>query len=182
MADDTKPQPRPTRKEMTADYARSVFDYDPLTGTFRWKWRDDVLLRHNRRFAGKIAGTHDRNGHWQLNVFGVFYLGHRIAWLIMTGGWPTDEIDHENTVKDDNRWNNLREATHVQNSYNKGVTSLNTSGYKGVSQCKKSGRWIAQLCVNRVRHDLGRFDTPQAAYAAYCIGALRLHGEFARLK
>lgn len=37
----------------------------------------------------------------------------------MTGDWPKDQIDHINRIKSDDRWENLREATQSQNSYNR---------------------------------------------------------------
>jgi hypothetical protein len=37
----------------------------------------------------------------------------------MTGEWPKDQIDHINRIKDDDRWENLREATQSQNSFNR---------------------------------------------------------------
>jgi len=36
----------------------------------------------------------------------------------MTGQWPKEYIDHKNRKRDDNRWCNLREATHSQNYVN----------------------------------------------------------------
>jgi hypothetical protein len=43
----------------------------------------------------------------------------------MTGEWPKDQIDHINRVKDDDRWENLREATQSQNSYNRAWAERN---------------------------------------------------------
>lgn len=37
----------------------------------------------------------------------------------MTGEWPKNQIDHINRIRDDDRWENLREATQSQNSYNR---------------------------------------------------------------
>jgi hypothetical protein len=73
------------------------------------------------------------------------YCAHRMAWLLMTGSWPADEIDHINHVKDDNRWGNLREATHQQNMKNQKMSRLNVSGYTGVSWHRGKKLWEAYI-------------------------------------
>ncbi len=41
------------------------------------------------------------------------------------------------------------------------------------------GKWKATIGHKRRKIYLGRFDTPELAYAAYCAAAKELHGEFA---
>lgn len=45
-------------------------------------------------------------------------------------------------------------------------TSRNKTGYKGVSFCRQTGRWVAQIKTDSPKH-LGRFATPEAAAQAY---------------
>lgn len=94
-------------------------------------------------------------------------------------GWPL--IDHINGDGLDNRRANLRQATHAENMRNRRIGSNNTSGFKGVSLHKASGRWVAQICADNVRHHLGYHDTPTEAAIAYDAAARELHGEFAWL-
>lgn len=89
--------------------------------------------------------------------------------------------DHINLDTLDNRRSNLRVATPSQNVTNGSIRATNTSGFKGVSQIKSTGKWRVQVSVNRVKYYRGQFDTQEEAYAAYCAGALELQGEFARL-
>ena len=89
------------------------------------------------------------------------------------------EVDHENRNKLDNRRSNLRIATSSQNGQNKGISSRNTSGFKGAS-LTRSGKWLAQIKCNGVHYGLGLHETPELAHAAYCAASIKLHGEFSR--
>jgi hypothetical protein len=160
---------------LTAERLRELLHYDPATGVFRWRVRTS-----SRRAAGDIAGTAHNAGYWQIRVAGEVHLAHRLAWLYMTGAWPKDQIDHRNTDRADNRRENLREASRRQNQANKPLQKNNTSGFKGVSFSKTSGRWLAQIRRGPKAIPLGLFDTPEDAHAAYVRAAEREFGEFAR--
>ena len=56
-------------------------------------------------------------------------------------------LDHINGIRDNNRIENLREASDQTNSYNKPRYKINKSGYKGVSWHKASSSWT--LTVTR---------------------------------
>ena len=43
--------------DLTADYVRSILDYDKETGIFVWRYRSDKALNWNARYAGKEAGA-----------------------------------------------------------------------------------------------------------------------------
>ncbi|WP_428999737.1 HNH endonuclease signature motif containing protein [Stenotrophomonas maltophilia] len=51
------------------------------------------------------------------------YRQHRLAWLYMTGQWPSGEIDHINHDRSDNRWHNLRDVSHQANQQNRAGAS-----------------------------------------------------------
>jgi len=89
--------------------------------------------------------------------------------------------DHRNGDTLDNRKQNLRVATRSQNCSNRGLTSANSSGFKGVTW--KGGKhqlWVARITKSGKVHHLGYFSTPEAAHGAYIQAARRLHGVFAR--
>lgn len=160
---------------LSADRVRQLLDYDPLTGIFRWK---DMPLGR-RRLIGEIAGFPNQNGHWRIQIDGRTYQAHRVAWLYMTGVMPFEEVDHENLNRSDNRWTNLRLATHAQNMSNTRARANSCSGIKGVTEYP-NGKWKAQIQANGKGHYLGMHETAEAAHAAYVEAAQRLHGEFAR--
>jgi hypothetical protein len=60
------------------------------------------------------------------------------------------------------------------------MPSSNTSGYKGVSWHKNSGRWQATIKYGPVRKHLGYFDNVQDAAKAYDVAAQTFHGVFAK--
>ena len=90
------------------------------------------------------------------------------------------EVDHINGNTLDNRRCNLRLATSTQNGCNTRRRSDNTSGYKGVCWDAQQSKWKARVQVNGRQYHAGFHDTAEAAYAARCALAERLHGEFAR--
>lgn len=107
--------------------------------------------------------------------------GHRLGFALHTGKWPEEEIDHRNLQRDDNRFDNLREASHAQNNQNKTITTRNASGFKGVHFHKNSGKWRAQLRIGSTRKDLGLHLTPELAGAAYAAASKQLHGQFSNV-
>jgi hypothetical protein len=92
----------------------------------------------------------------------------------MTGEWPGGVIDHINGNRADNRWQNLRpsDATLNQQNQRKAKTG-NITGLLGVALCKESGKYIAQITHEYRHFHLGKFNTPEEAYAAY-LGAKRV--------
>lgn len=159
---------------ITHSRLKELLDYDPMTGLFAWK------ISSGKRRAGAPVGWVD-GGYIRLSVDGDTYKAHRLAWFYMTGEWPDGDTDHENGIRTDNRFANLRPATRSQNMMNTKLKSHNTSGYKGVSFWKKTGKWKAQIQVDKKKLFLGYHETPEGAYEAFIFAALEHHGEYARL-
>lgn len=117
----------------TIDRVRELIDYDPLTGEFRSRKR-----RGWKSKCGSIS-----RGYLRIKIDGRSYLAHVLAWAIMTGKWPDREIDHRNRVKLDNRWENYRLATRLQNCNNRSLSRNSPSGVNGVTQLR--GKWRVRL-------------------------------------
>jgi hypothetical protein len=158
--------------ELTQAIVRELLDYIKATGELFWKWRDRRWFKSdhdwkswNTRYAGKPAFTSKMSsGYKQGSIFERKYLAHRIIWLWVTGRWPDPEVDHKNHIPDDNRWTNLREATHADGMRNQSQDCRNTSGHVGV--CKHRKGYMAQIDENGRHHYLGTYPTIEAAVAA----------------
>lgn len=156
-------------------FERELFEYDPKSGILTWR-----ISTNNRVCVGDVVGCINPTGHWVGHIDGTVYVLHRIIWLWMTGEPPALEVDHKNTVGSDNRWDNLRLATSSQNNGNFGLSKRNTSGFKGVTLHKPTGKWMAKITKDRQQEYLGLFTRLDDAAAAYMARARELFGEFAR--
>ena len=60
-------------------------------------------------------------------------------------------VDHINRIRDDNRVENLRWATHSENNQNKTINKDNTSGHKYICYHKSTDGWLFQKRINKKR-------------------------------
>lgn len=148
--------------------------YNPETGAFVWKVRTG-----GRTGEGKAAGSTRRDGYHQVIIRGRPYLSHRLAWIYMTGEWPSSFIDHKDGIRNNNQWANLRLATRAQNGQNMRIKRVTASGLKGVTPVSKSNKFQARIRADGKSRNLGCFDTAEEAHEAYMAKALELFGEFA---
>jgi hypothetical protein len=158
----------PTREPPLRDRIAEVLDYDPNIGVFTW-----LVTLANRAPAGSLAGCVRHDGYLVIRIDKVLYLGHMLAWLLMTGEWPTTEIDHKDQNPSNNKWSNLRLATHAQNITNQSVHFDNKSGHKGIYR-HKNGRYYVN--VGGTSH--GGYANVEEAKAVYTRVAREYHGEF----
>lgn len=79
---------------------------------------------------------------------------------------PMEYCDHMNRNTLDNRRENLCLVTPLQNSQNLGLSPKNTSGFRGVSWCKKCCKWRAAVKYKHKYYDLGFFMLAEEAGAA----------------
>jgi hypothetical protein len=149
---------------------KELLHYAPETGVFTWR-----VTRNQFVIAGREAGGIDSSGYRQIKIESRMHLAHRLAFFYQTGEWPEGEVDHINRSPLDNSFANLRVVTRNLNQQNRLALRTNKSGYKGVHWCKTNERWIAQIKHNGQRTKLGSFLSAEAAYAAYCSAAKKIH-------
>jgi hypothetical protein len=162
--------------ELTQEYLREIFDYDPETGILRWKIRPA-----NRVSIGDEVGTLHHTGYREVMLSGKHYQIHRLIWAYVEGQIQSNlEIDHINNIRNDNRWENLRLCTRQENTKNRLKYSNNTSGYKGSSYHIGKGKYESNIGVSGKLRYLGSYNTPEEAHEAYCRASELYHGEFGR--
>lgn len=149
---------------------RELLSYDPETGVLTWRVSRGPA-------AGTVAGNPNVRGYVPVMVDGTQFRAHRLAWLLATGDDPgPSEIDHRDGDRSNNRMDNLRLASRVENTRNRKPTGRYL---KGVERTP-SGRYRAKIYVNHHIH-LGMFDTEEEAHAAYVAAAHHHFGEFANV-
>lgn len=141
---------------MTAEEVRRLFHYDGLD--LRWK-----VDKGQRAKIGNVAGSHDK-GYRSVKIDGKSHRVHRLVWLWVHGEMPSKCIDHINHKRHDNRIENLRVASRLENSKNKTLHRNNTSGHAGVHKAR--GKWGANIRVNYRLIHLGLFDSFEDAVIA----------------
>jgi Demerecviridae HNH endonuclease len=151
-----------------------LLSYDAAAGRFDWK------IGGGRRILGRQPGYVGSDGYRYVRAAGQRIAAHRLAWLFAHGSMPTEEIDHINGIRLDNRITNLRTCVRSENARNKRIQSNNVSGFPGVCYVsERGGKWRAYVVLNRRMRWLGRFDSYEAAVAARVEGEKKYYGAFA---
>lgn len=157
--------------DATRNQIDRLLRYDPDTGVFTWR-----SGRSAGQQAGHVSRTGRERGRVLIGVFRKLHKAHRLAWLLMTGEWPTSEIDHRDGNPSNNAWSNLRLATPSQNQENRrSARRDSTTGLLGVTPHPRTGTFRASIQVKGRRRSLGYYPTPEAAHAAYVDAKRSLH-------
>lgn len=161
----------PITQEQAAEFLR----YEPETGRLVW-----IKKASDKTMIGKRAGwQRSPGGYRQVGFKGQILYEHRLIWLLVTGRFPACQVDHINGIKDDNRLENLREASSSQNIVNIGAKRDNKSGAKNVHWCRTKQRWVAKVKLNGRTKHAGEFRDYEQAVEAAAAARAALHGEFA---
>jgi hypothetical protein len=150
-----------------------MLKYDPSTGKFTWRERSEdfpsplsAIRAFNTRSAGGPVYEEPHKGYRRMTLLGKRYKSHRVAWAMHHGDWPPETIDHINGVKDDNRIENLRAVTHIENCRNQKLHNTNTSGVMGVYWRPEARKWQVRIYVNGRLLHLGLYVKKDEAVAA----------------
>jgi hypothetical protein len=145
----------------------AVIDADDVPIVSSWNWY--ALTRSNTVYAVRNLP----------NNKGIISMHRALL------GFPVGmEVDHRdrNGLNNTRRGEsgNLRVASHAENMRNQGLRADSTTGFKGVSLHKPTGRYHAYIWVDGKRKSLRYHDTAEQAHKAYSAASLDLHGAFGR--
>lgn len=151
---------------MTYEIAKQLFEYKNDT----LYWKSDT----NHTYSGKPVSPSTKRKYLQLKYKKKLYYIHRIVFLLHNGYMPK-YVDHINRNKHDNRIENLRACTVMQNMANSSGWS-NRSLPKGVSM--NGNNYTARIMVNNKQIRLGTYKTIEEAKNAYISKSLELNGQY----
>lgn len=124
--------------DITHEELNKVFIYD--NGNLLWrKTLGPKIIKH------KKAGFIDKDGYLVIGYKNKLYRAHRLIYFIVNCINSTDQIDHINRNRLDNRIENLRVSNQSSNQINAGIKSNNKSGVTGVCYDKSRGKWVVQI-------------------------------------
>lgn len=118
--------------DITKEEVEKLYTYCPSSGIF------------TDNSTGKAVGSVYQDGYRYMYVNTKRVKAHRLAFLIVEGAFPKHQVDHINRDRGDNRWENLRHATHKENMRNRSITKLSDSLVQEIRsrykpRCKTNG-------------------------------------------
>lgn len=156
---------------LTKEYLHEIFDYKE--GQLYWK------ISCGNVIEGKKAGSlNDNRGYHKVQINNKKYLLHRIIFQMFYGYMPKI-LDHIDSNPSNNRIENLREATHSQNCFNRSKPIHNTSGIKGVNWHNSTKKWEVRVMIFGKRLNFGRFNNLELAELVAIEARDKYHGKFA---
>jgi len=150
---------------------RSLFEYQD--GHLYWR-----INRGFQRCSGKRAGRLTPYGYVSIEIDGKSHQAHRLIWAYHYGV-SAMFIDHIDGDRANNKIENLRVCTKIQNAHNRKRCKRNTSGIKGIRIRSDSGKYEARITVNNKRIVLGSFEDIDLAELVMFMAREKHHGAFA---
>ena len=155
--------------ELTQEFVRTLFDYKD--GKLYWK-------KSYNAYIGKEAGWINKRGYRYIEINGKAYFTHRLVFLCHHGYFPL-ETDHINGKRDDNRIENLREATRSENCKNTRTRKDNKLGVKNVYYHKASNKYCVRIQHNKQKYEQ-YVDSLELAELVALEMRTKYHKEFAK--
>jgi hypothetical protein len=143
-------------KKYGAHDVGQLVSYNSESGTLCWSANHPT---HSKR--GKPIGS-TSHGYITFRLLGGHAAGHRVAWLLHFGEWPSGHIDHVNGIRSDNRIANLRDVTPYANARNKPSILVG----RMVGAVRDGDEWSAVILKYAQTVEVGRFSTSKEASEA----------------
>ena len=156
---------------MNKETLQELFEY--REGNLYWK-----VVNSNRIKVGDKAGYVNKLGYTEVRINNKLYLLHRLIYAYHYGDFAGN-VDHKDNNTSNNNIDNLRSCTQSNNMCNAKKQSNNTSGNKGVTFCKQTGKWRGNITKEGIDYWLGRFNSKEEAIKAVEQARITIHKEFA---
>lgn len=153
---------------VTQERLKELFDYD----------QEGWLIRRSTGLRVKCSPV---EGHRYLRVFiddkprplhRMIYLWHH--------GYLPKTLDHIDGNRENNKIENLRQATQQQNCLNRKHKSTSKSPYKNVYWHQAMNKWTVAMKVDGNRKRFGYYDDIELADLVAMEARDKFHGQFAR--
>ena len=150
-----------------------------------WEYRDGALFWRIaagrgvsvKRPGDQVATVPDDLGYCYVTFRKKHYAVHRVVFAL-TRGWLPECLDHIDGNPSNNRHENLRPATRLQNQHNRRLNTKSKSGAKNIVQ--HQNKWCVRFSVNRRTIHYGCYDDIETAKARAAEVRAELHKDFAR--
>lgn len=157
---------------LTQQLLHELFDYSG--GKLFWKVRPASCIQ----IGDEVGSTNDsKYGYLRVRLRDRRYMVHSLIFMYHHGYMP-NLVDHIDGNSENNKIENLREATHSQNGLNKKVRSDSSTGVKNVTFHKPNSKWAVGLSVNGKRKHIGYFDDLELAELVAIEAREKFHGAF----
>jgi HNH endonuclease len=159
--------------ELNKEVLNDIFQYQD--GKLFWK-----KITGNRAKIGDIAGR--QSGSYRMvGLHKRAFMEHRLIFMMHHGYFP-QEVDHIDGNKLNNKIENLRSASHLENLRNQKIRINNVSGHKNVGWASREQKWRVRLTVNRKDKHIGYFDDRELADLVAVEATNKFHKEFSAYK
>ena len=113
------------------------------------------------------------HGYQVVNIDKRHRFVHTIIALCYLGEKPQSlDIDHINSIRDDNRLDNLQYISKIENDRKR--LTMNKQYIKGYTK-RPNGKYESSICVLNKRLYLGQFDIEEDARQAFIVAKLKYH-------
>lgn len=153
------------------------FDLDEKSGRLFWKLPPKTHPRLKGKEAGRAVCCSGKL-YWSVQINGKKIKRGRLVFFLKNKRWPTPCIDHINGNSLDDRPENLREATFLQNAWNHKSRKKQSTLPMGIKQLP-SGRYQARIGYKNRLLNLGVFSSVEEAQKIYQQKRVELYEQFA---
>lgn len=157
--------------------AENILTQHDLINLFEYKdgilyWKQKIC---KKLLIGDAVGYKRPDGYITVRINNKRYYIHRLVFLLHNGYIPK-YLDHIDGNPSNNKIENLREATILQNSCNARKKSNNTSGVKNVDF--HNNKWRIQIRTLGKKKTIGHFDDLEFASLVATEARNKYHGIF----